>query len=86
MKACFVWIVCVTYNYALHKVVIPIVQTQLDVFRQGWAHHRMRTCNNQTPHQLWIQGLLVADRNDCALTGITQVTRLSSQKCFFSTS
>ena len=25
--------------YALHFVFLPIIQRQLDTFREGWAHH-----------------------------------------------
>ena len=32
--------------YALHIVFIPILQQHLDLFRQGWAHHHMRTERN----------------------------------------
>ena len=60
--------------YALHSVFLPIIQTQLDIFRDGWAHHRMRTCGNRTPRQMWIQGLLTADINSSAVTGVTQVS------------
>jgi len=42
--------------YAIHYVFLPIIQSQLNVFREGWAHHRMRTEGNQTPMQLWIMG------------------------------
>ena len=40
--------------YALHFVFIPIIQLHLDLFKQGWAHHALRT---ETPLQLWISGL-----------------------------
>ena len=43
--------------YALHFVFIPIIQQHLDMFRQGWGHHRLRTERNRTPQQLWISGL-----------------------------
>ena len=35
--------------YALHLVSLPIIQEQLDSFREGWAHHSMRTMRNKTP-------------------------------------
>ena len=35
---------------------IPVIQQHLDLFRQGWAHHSLRTEHNRTPHQLWISG------------------------------
>ena len=42
--------------YALHFVFLPKLQKQLDMFRQGWCHHRLRTEGNKTPNQLWIMG------------------------------
>lgn len=44
--------------YALHFVMIPVVQNQLDMFRMGWVNHHLRTENNKTPQQLWIQGTI----------------------------
>ncbi len=43
--------------YALHYLFLPIIQEQLDNFREGWAHHSMRTMGNKTPLQTWILGL-----------------------------
>ena len=43
--------------YALHLVFLPIIQEQLDSFREGWAHHSMRAMRNKTPLQVWILGL-----------------------------
>ena len=43
--------------YALHFVFIPIIHRHLNNFRQGWAHHCLRTERNRTPQQLWIAGL-----------------------------
>ena len=43
--------------YALHFVFLPVIQNQLDTFREGWAHHPLRTERNRTPIQLWILGL-----------------------------
>ena len=60
--------------YALHSMFLSILQTQLDVFREGWGHHWMRTCGNRTPRHMWIQGLMMADRNSTAVTGVTQVS------------
>ncbi len=44
-------------KYALHFVFLPVIQQQLDTFREGWAHHTLRTMNNRTPFQLWVLGL-----------------------------
>ena len=43
--------------YALHIVFLPVIQIQLDIFKEGWANHSLRTENNRTPLQLWILGL-----------------------------
>ena len=43
--------------YALHFVFLPIIQRQLDTFREGWAHHPLQTEQQKTPMQLWILGL-----------------------------
>lgn len=39
-------------------VVAPEVQSRLDLFRSAWNNHRLRTGNNQSPSQLWVQGML----------------------------
>ena len=45
---------------ALHCVYLPIIQQQLDSFREGWCHHRLRTEHNYSPHQLWIMSMQAA--------------------------
>lgn len=48
---------------ALHFVFLPIIQHHLDIFHQRLAHHNLRTENNRTPQQLWIQGLSCTEDN-----------------------
>ena len=58
--------------YALHYIFTPLIQQHLDLFRQGWAHHQMRSEGNKTPQQLWIGGL--QDRNNsnnAVITGLS---------------
>ena len=58
---------------ALHFVFKPIIQHHLDSFRQGWAHHSLRTERNRTPQQLWISGLHNSrelDPDDPAIAGL----------------
>ena len=43
--------------YALHITFLPLIQRQLDLFRNGWAKHSLRTEGNRTPEQLWVIGL-----------------------------
>ena len=45
--------------YALHLVCLPKIQEQLDQFRLGWCHHKLRTEQNKTPYQLWIIGMSI---------------------------
>ena len=55
--------------YALHFVFTPLIQQHLDLFRQGWAHHHMRSEGNKIPQQLWIRGLQHPN-NNAAITGL----------------
>ncbi len=57
---------------SLHFVFLPIIQKQLDIFKQAWAHHSLRTEGNRTPQQLWIlglQGMNAIDQDNEAVTG-----------------
>ena len=45
--------------YALHLVFLPKIQEQLDQFRLGRCHHKLRTEQNKTPYQLWIIGMSI---------------------------
>ena len=51
-------------KYALHFVFLPVIQQQLDTFREGWAHHSMRTMSNRTPLQVWMLGLSLMNSSD----------------------
>ena len=67
--------------YALHFIFLPVIQ-QLDLFRNGWAHHALRTEQYQTPQQLWILGLhqmQCSDPSHTAITGMSEVSNLTSQ-------
>lgn len=70
---------CVSDLVALHYVFLPIIQQQLDQFREGWCHHRLRTEHNRTPHQLWVMGLEELRREQpdhSVLAGLTEVNHL----------
>ncbi|XP_036417029.1 uncharacterized protein LOC118800955 [Colossoma macropomum] len=43
--------------YALHWTFLPHIQRHLQ-FKDGWNHHRLRTEENQSPLQLWMQNQL----------------------------
>ncbi len=43
---------------ALHYVFLPIVNRFLDDFTASWNHHKIRTEQQRTPHQLYVAGML----------------------------
>ncbi|KAF4115037.1 uncharacterized protein LOC131538154 isoform X2 [Onychostoma macrolepis] len=43
--------------FCCHHVFIPRLQSQLDLFRDGWDNHPLSTERNLTPNQLWHMGL-----------------------------
>ena len=64
---------------ALHFVYLPIIQCQVDMFREAWCNHPLHITHNRTPHQLWILGRAQArietpiSRAVLGVTGITEV-------------
>lgn len=56
---------------ALQITFLPKLQDQLDSFRLGWCHHRLRTERNLTPHQLWVQGMLQLDQESTIISGLS---------------
>ena len=62
--------------YVLHYVFLPVIQKQVDTFREAWACHSLRTERNRSPRQLWMLGLHEAatqDQQEAAVTGIDAV-------------
>ncbi|XP_076864538.1 uncharacterized protein LOC143516675 [Brachyhypopomus gauderio] len=41
--------------YALHWIFLPQLQHHLSVFKEAWNLHKLRTENNRSPYQLWLQ-------------------------------
>ena len=54
----------VTDIYCLHTVFLEKIQQYLDLFRSGWCCHRMRSENNKTPNQMWIEGMNALAQNN----------------------
>ena len=44
--------------YCLHYVFVPRINQALSSFVEGWNNHSISTEGNQTPHQLFVTGLL----------------------------
>ena len=57
---------------ALHVTFLPKLQEQLDSFRLGWCHHRLRTERNWSPHQLWLHGMLQLDPQSTIINGLSE--------------
>lgn len=45
-----------THFFCLHYVFLPRLQANLNLFRDGWDNHPLRTEQNLTPNQLWEVG------------------------------
>ena len=43
--------------WCLHKVFLPIVNKHLSTWLSTWVQHPMRSENNKSPVQLWIEGI-----------------------------
>ena len=50
------------HRYALHFVYLPRINQSLQVFKEGWNHHGVRTEHNLSPHQLFVRGALQLQR------------------------
>jgi len=44
--------------HALQLVFLPVINARMNEFRTGWNSHRLRTENNSSPQQLWLDGML----------------------------
>lgn len=42
--------------FCCHYVFVPRLQANLEIFREGWDNHSLRTEQNLTPNQLWEAG------------------------------
>ena len=50
----------VIHRFALHTVYLCYINSQLEKFRQAWNAHHLRTGQNKSPNQLWVEGMLHA--------------------------
>ena len=62
--------------FALHYVYMPRINTHLDTFSQAYSRHRLRTENNHSPMQLWLQGML-ATSDETAASGVYECESLT---------
>ena len=65
--------------YTLHIITLPVIQHHLNLFREGWANHPVRTERNKTPLQLWILGLhemQSTDPDEMAVAGLQSLNEV----------
>uniref|UniRef100_A0A3Q3LU62 Uncharacterized LOC113134104 n=2 Tax=Mastacembelus armatus TaxID=205130 RepID=A0A3Q3LU62_9TELE len=53
-----------TQKMALQIVYKPEIQRRLDLFRHAWNNHKIRSANNHTPTQIWMEGMLVTTEQE----------------------
>jgi hypothetical protein len=51
--------------FALHLVYLPRINHALDEYKEAFNHHAVRTENNWTPYQMWLNGMM-HERNPLA--------------------
>lgn len=44
--------------FCLHYIYLPRINRTLEMFREGWNSHGIRTAGHHSPHQLFTQGVL----------------------------
>ncbi|MGH0138044.1 UNVERIFIED_CONTAM: hypothetical protein FKN15_065084 [Acipenser sinensis] len=49
---------------SLHVVFLQEIQKRLELSRQGWNNHKIRTEHNRTPLQTWTEGLITNIETD----------------------
>ena len=64
--------------YIMHLLFLPVIQKQLNLFKDGWANHALRTEGNRTPLQLWILGLSQAESQNPRSLEAISVQEVSS--------
>uniref|UniRef100_A0A3Q3LI92 Uncharacterized LOC113134477 n=1 Tax=Mastacembelus armatus TaxID=205130 RepID=A0A3Q3LI92_9TELE len=63
-----------TQKMALQIVYKPEIQRRLDLFRHAWNNHKIRSANNHTPTQIWMEGMLVTtEQESTPLNNLTQL-------------
>ena len=68
---------------ALHSVFLPRIQSQLDIFRDAWCSHPIRTAYNRTPHQLWVLGMMQAHAENPTSRAVQGLTDIGSEVCTY---
>nr|XP_023028824.1 uncharacterized protein LOC111516986 [Leptinotarsa decemlineata] len=62
----------VVHRFVLQKVYLSEINNNLKKLRNAWNNHKVRTENNRTPHEIWINGFL--DNINSNHTAINELT------------
>ena len=62
--------------FLLHYIFLPRINDHLELFRQAYSRHRLRTEGNHSPLQLWINGIL-ATSDHSAASGVFNTENLT---------
>ena len=60
---------------------LPVIQKQLNLFKDGWASHALRTEGNRTPLQLWILSLFSSRITKPRKSGVQEVSFVIFKLC-----
>ena len=63
-------------SYVIHLIFLPLIQKHLDLFKNGWAKHPLRTERSRTPLQLWILGLTSTNPASIEAASVLEVSHL----------
>ncbi len=59
--------------FSCHYVFIPRLQASLDVFRDGWDNHPLRSEQNLSPNQLWEVGQTLCSVPDPDVSSVCKI-------------
>ena len=62
--------------FSLHYAFLPHINANLEIFRQAYNRHRLRTEGNHSPLQLWLQGMLTTS-DETAASGVYDFEELT---------
>ena len=66
---------------ALHHTYLPWIQHQLDIFKDTWSQHKLRSCGSRSTLQLWIKGFLAGNLGEpAARSGISPAAPQRAQE------
>ena len=66
---------------ALHAVFLPKIQSHLDIFKEAWCDHTIRTAHNHTPHHLWILGMAQAHADSPGSRSVQGLSEIDGEVC-----